>query len=307
MPKLPEKRKKYSLVFATIVAFCSVCTAGVSTFAWFQANAQVSIRATNSSTTITVAQPDTFDLGAATLYAYTENGSYGYTGSASGDISDDENLVNFRKLTTSGDKTAYLSVSGLLPGHKMSFGIKIASDDGSSISDGSLSITGYTTTNNNDRKVLSSVTDGSTGTLDTYADSSQKIIRIEDVVKFYGVVNATGAFALGSASTLGDYDKTYTSGSGYQSKSYSRVDYEIATGSELSSSTIYLFYTIEFSNADTTWYQEYTKTDNNYNKCYSVIANDSASARYFHQEGTGNSSCYEGLSFTIDDLYVEAL
>ena len=72
---MQKRYQKYPLVFATIVSFLSVCTAGVSTFAWFQAQANVNVRATESSTTITVSNPDS-DF-AMRIYRYApSNESY---------------------------------------------------------------------------------------------------------------------------------------------------------------------------------------------------------------------------------------
>ena len=68
---MQKRAQKYPLVFATIVSFLSVCTAGVSTFAWFQAQANVNVRASESSTTITVSNPDS-DF-AMRIYRYAPN------------------------------------------------------------------------------------------------------------------------------------------------------------------------------------------------------------------------------------------
>ena len=76
--------KRYPLVFATIVAFLTVCTAGVSTFAWFQAQAAVNIETASDDATITVAAPE-----GAKFYYFTGNGVPGgdYTGYSRGDSS----------------------------------------------------------------------------------------------------------------------------------------------------------------------------------------------------------------------------
>lgn len=77
MLKTILKTRRYSLVFSTVVAFLMVCTAGVSTFAWFQANAAASVTTTSEEATITVARPED-----ATFYYFTGNGTPGssYTG-----------------------------------------------------------------------------------------------------------------------------------------------------------------------------------------------------------------------------------
>ena len=187
----------------------------------------------------------------------------------------------------------------------MTFGVVLTAEGGN-VSSASLLLTKYTSTNNNYRKVLSAVSEGSTGTQAKYEDNSDKIIRIEDIVKFQGIVNATGTFAAGSNYTLGNYDKTYTSGTGSQQKTYSNKEITIAEGTSLSSATIYLFYTVEFADADATHYIEYTKTGNNYYQARTVISNTLADDRYFYRSDYGNDTCYEGLSFKINDLKINA-
>lgn len=72
------KPRKYPLVFATIIAFTMVLATAVSTFAWFQAEANVQVQTTSTSATITVQAPD--DL--VKFYYFKGNGTPGgdYTG-----------------------------------------------------------------------------------------------------------------------------------------------------------------------------------------------------------------------------------
>lgn len=76
--KKPSKPKRYSLIFATIIAFASVLSAGVSTFAWFQAEAQVRVQTTSNTANVTVQAPE--DL--VKFYYFKGNGTPGgdYTG-----------------------------------------------------------------------------------------------------------------------------------------------------------------------------------------------------------------------------------
>lgn len=62
------RKQKTKLIFTLSIALLSVLTMGVSTFAWFQAQADVEIRTEESSTTITVSKPDDF-----VFYAYKGN------------------------------------------------------------------------------------------------------------------------------------------------------------------------------------------------------------------------------------------
>ena len=82
MRKKKGNEKLYSvsrkpLIFAAMVSFALVLSTAVSTFAWFQANAQVNIQTTSTSATITVSQPDLVKF-----YYFKGNGTPGsdYTG-----------------------------------------------------------------------------------------------------------------------------------------------------------------------------------------------------------------------------------
>lgn len=71
------KNKRYPLVFATIIAFTAVMSSAVSTFAWFQAEARVTVNATSTNASVSVSAPE-----GAKFYYFTGNGTPGgdYTG-----------------------------------------------------------------------------------------------------------------------------------------------------------------------------------------------------------------------------------
>ena len=60
------RKAKAKLILTLGVALLSVLTMGVSTFAWFQAQASATVDETNSYTSITVNKPE----GTYTYYAY---------------------------------------------------------------------------------------------------------------------------------------------------------------------------------------------------------------------------------------------
>lgn len=312
---MQSKKKSRAVLITSIgISVFASLSMGVSTFAWFNGIANINTAVTPTTTTITASGPDSYDLGVPEVYVYTRNSTNGYitdtTSPATGSIANDASLVNFEKLDLDDPAdVAKLNVGGLLPGHRMTFGLKVSSEDHTSlIKAATLKLVDYTTRNNNYRKVLSSVTEGSTGTQATYPNGQDKIIRIEDIVKMYGAVNTTGSFIEPTSGdvSLGNYDKTYTAGTGFREKQYS-CDIEIGKGTTLNSPTVCLFFTLEFSNVGTTWYKEYTKTGNNYNSCYEIISSTYEGNRFFHQDGSyGSSSCYEGLRFTIGELSISA-
>ena len=65
---MKSKSRKLSLIGTIFVSMLSVCSAGVSTFAWFQAQANVNITTSSTSTSITVSKPDEF-----VFYGYRGN------------------------------------------------------------------------------------------------------------------------------------------------------------------------------------------------------------------------------------------
>ena len=72
-----SKKRKLSFVYTIFLSSLLITTAGVSTFAWFQATASASVDTTSSSADITVSAPQT-----ATFYYFNGNGVPGtsYTG-----------------------------------------------------------------------------------------------------------------------------------------------------------------------------------------------------------------------------------
>ena len=62
------RKAKLGLIASVTVGLLAVCTAGVSTYAWFQATANATVTATSNNTTITVTKPDEF-----VFYGYRGN------------------------------------------------------------------------------------------------------------------------------------------------------------------------------------------------------------------------------------------
>ena len=79
MKEILVRKRKTTLLFTTAVALLAVLSLGVSTYAWFQANADVQIATESESAEITVSAPD--DM--VTFYYFKGNGIPGsadYTG-----------------------------------------------------------------------------------------------------------------------------------------------------------------------------------------------------------------------------------
>ena len=96
------------MVLTVSVALLAVISVGVSTFAWFQANANVNIETTSDSTTITVSKPDDYFF-----YAYNGNrASHTPTGTFSSD---------FTAIATSSDLSRETNLTGIHPGQSFTY------------------------------------------------------------------------------------------------------------------------------------------------------------------------------------------
>ena len=105
------KKARASLIASVAIGLLAISTAGVSTYAWFQANASATINATSASTTITVSKPDDY-----TFYAYKGNKLDSWD--SSGTFNND-----FVALTTSSLVNTYTSFEGIYPGKNMIFAL----------------------------------------------------------------------------------------------------------------------------------------------------------------------------------------
>lgn len=315
-----KKNRNYSLVFATLVAFASVCSAGVSTFAWFQANVQASVRASSDGTTILVSAPDGFTLASPEVFAYKGNGANGYTGPVI-DLDENETITiesDFESILNGeyGDETLEqeaarlnkFNISSLWPGYKMTFALKIdRSSGGGSFSSGSLILNDYYPGLDTNRKILNSNADGLV---------SDHYIAMAQAIKLSGSVTNSSTYASESAMVIRDNNNGdgITLNAGYfyregekttnekvESESYTFVSGDV----DGSPTTIYFFYTVEFSDEDVSYdgnpikYTEYKKQVVDETTTYSPeydTPSSWANTRYFKPDSSGNSSCYEGLS-----------
>ena len=105
------RKGKIQLFGMTAIAILSVCTLGVTTYAWFQAEADVSIYADPSETTINVQAPEDIKF-----YYFKGNGSPGtaeYTGYSKSDATygNKTNLVNTSDGTFKTSAINYTSIA----------------------------------------------------------------------------------------------------------------------------------------------------------------------------------------------------
>ena len=313
-----RKKTKYSMVFATMVAMLSVCTAGVSTFAWFQASSEVRVSAASSSTTITVADPnETIPVG---LYVYSANNGGSEEGGESSKRTINPaprpsnaaiawNTTNFPELvqTKTDTHTYYTSASSFVPGQTINFAIEINIPSGTP-KPRTLSLTGFTPkdkTTTYSRKLWKSNSD------------KGKELVLAEAINVYATAfdysdaslsTKIGQFLSGSAVT-GDthaQDDKFT----YSVDSSNPASYALAETPD-SNNHVLIFYTIEFDDST----QHYQRVDSSGNPLYVSPSSATPPATGFSEvtywkkhDGssviTTSSEVFQGLSFNITSLLI---
>ena len=252
--------------------------------------------------------------GTSPNYTYTKttvanesafnNGSFyiscGYTGS----IANGTTLAG--NFTLVGNENTYLlSASGLAPGHKMTFCLKVEKVGTKNISGVTLSLMGLTQTNIATRYIINKLGDPSGAKTTRDAAKTGNVINIGEALSFSGSVATTAAYATETDSLF-----SYTYGTDYTYGTY--AGHDIVTNNSINSTTIYVFYTIGFSNASTTYYKEYGFTvtsgsEGYFSPLYDVPTGSPEPARYFYKTDGDSSSCYEGLTFNVTNLDVTVI
>ena len=277
--------RKLSLVTTIAGSLLLVFTASVATYAWYTANASATVNTSSTSATISTTAPESIELGAATFYKYNGNGDYGYTGtiSSSATIASNFTSVSAASITTTP-----------VPGRKMTFAVQVGSSNSKNISNVDLQIISYSTVDKANRKVVNAA-----GTAIEQISSTDKYVRIEEAINIYAHVNSTGTYGTEGATDAFAFD--YANPYNKSTTNLSLVPTLQRTVTP--ALTVYAFFTIEFSNSNTTYYKEYKKISNtSYTDTLYTTPTSDAADRFFHKETTGNSSCYEGMRFTLTSI-----
>lgn len=290
------KKQKTKLIITLSVALLSVLSMGVSTFAWFQANANVDIRAVSDSTTITVSKPDDYSF-----YAYNGNGSDSYSPPVSRTFASE-----FTQISSGSPLT---SLTGMGPGQRMLFAVKFT--DVTSMTFAVKTITSNNSTNEGitKRKVAES--------------SPEVLINIGWAINIYTIdsYDADGAgyvdflttpgtdkFQVSAASDANGWDVNRAS-----KAAQSKIDYGVSPkniftkGDATARSTYYVFYMVEFEDNTSNYYKEVSA--DNAEASTLDFPTPNASARWFvkddnSEDSDGNSNCYAGLTFAINEIVV---
>lgn len=268
-----QTKVKLSLISTIGVSLLAVSSAAVSTFAWFQAQAQVNVSASSADPVeITVAAPEDCKLNTPVLYKSVHNGTKGYTGTLT-----DTTVTNVEHFTVCESFSDLNSVSNLWPGYKMSFAIYCTAV---SKTKGTLTLSSFNAGADENR--LDKDYDN-----DTYLT---KYIDFARALNFYTGYSTSATFSVGST------DKFAYSSSNVITSAELVGSTEI--GATAASTAMYFFITIKFDDSDTTYYKEYKEAE-----CTNEVETTPTSGtRYFKKHTSGNSNCYENLTFSMTTL-----
>lgn len=301
------RKAKASLIATIAIGLLAISTAGVSTYAWFQASSQVQIQASSSSTTITVNKPDDF-----TFYAYKGNklstwpnkGTFGY---------------DFVSVTSS-TLAEYTSFTSFVPGQNFVYCVKaqqasslqiyikkIISNNATkqglpherltwssnSINVGwAIDIFEYDEVTNHD--VLPS-----TNYL-TLVSTLERNSNYPDRFDFSETNNRTVLEASGTGSSP-EKVITLSSDIGIYDNSVSTLNYGKTTSALNNTKDVYAFFSVVYSDSSDTYYQEVKSGSDS----TPVVVSPTDRDRYFQKDDeNGNSNCYAGLRFALNQITV---
>ncbi len=310
------------MVLTVSVALLAVVSIGVSTFAWFQANADVNIQATSDSTTITVSKPEDF-----VFYAYKGNkNDHTLVNSNEKDLDDD-----FFTIATSSDLERETIFDGtFVPGSKMVFALQFSNHTSGT----QLSLEATDLLSQNVKKALS---DNTKSRLDKAND---KEINIGWAISIYSTIvasatkpKATAYYSFVNAPSGTDMITLAPNNSGGANPDYQYIGKSNGTGVSLGSTYGNDNYCKAASNIDI--YRNNTSTVTAGFIFYAIVFNDAVADRYAETETSAigdttpivipstentryfipnsgvspstnmleyNSNCYSGLKFHISAM-----
>lgn len=318
------RKTKLNLIAALAVGLLAVSTAGVSTYAWFQAQSQVQIDTTESYTNITVNKPESdFEY-----YAYRGNrtpshkcGETDVDGDKSYTFSDD-----FISLTSSNVASeTNLESLGFYPGKSFTFALKISSLTAST------STIAFATS-----KVISNNATKQSLSHERYVKNTTKKVNVGWAINLHAyLVNASTASPSGVSgyttfvssnpedasylssypdkfrfddSSTGTYAYTLLDNPGDSNKIFS-LSLPLVNTTTAAASSAYIFYRVVFSKVDSSLYKEVN--DAGAYQIEPVTTADRLFVRYSDGDSENKSkytsNCYAGLSFALSELAITIL
>ena len=267
------RKSKTKLIFTLAVALLSVLTMGVSTYAWFQAQAAVNIETSSDDCEITVTKPDDVT---GSYFVYRGNTSYGYQTKGAITAFDEHN----------GDTLP--AITNFKPGYKASYMIKVKGKTSFT-----LTLSSFTPGTSANRKLLKA--DGT--------DSGKFIAAA------YGINIYSKAYTEQSDSTYLTWVESTAEYSDANSVIYDKFKYDgVITSAPINneataadtSTWSYIYFTVAFDQHQASLYDEYTGISGS----IQGYDGDDGSTRYFKQSNTGNSNCFMGLAFGMTSISI---
>ena len=277
-------KARASLITSVIIGLLAITTAGVSTYAWFQANSSATVTAESTSTTITAAKPDDY-----AFYAYKGNkASYTYTGTFATD---------FEAITSLNieEKTSF---TNFYPNKAMTFAVVMTGCTvGNTISLNLTKVTSNTINKQNvskHRLVRNGAKEINIGwAIDIYTKCvASPNSSYNDLVNEPDTLSAGDKFLCSSGN-----DTTYLAASSTAANVITLSSAISLYNANATATSMYLFYTVYFTNSSSTWYKEVNSTGT------ALLVESTENTRYFDADTTnGNSNCFAGLTFALNEL-----
>ena len=280
-------RQKAGFIATVALSLLTVASASVATYAWFQATADVTIRAESASTTITVNKPEDY-----TFFGYNGNvGAHTPNGTFSND---------FTALTTAALVNEYTSFDTMSPGD-----IKVFAVGAKAASSISLVLNSFVSNNATKQNILD--TAGNLQKRFVYGQSYEVNVgyAMDIFVSTYTPANnaaPTGYISfLTSTSGTDKFNysietaahRTLLDSGSYAAPTISQDIPFYNNGSLTSTNDIYIMWSVVFSDANTVHYKEVNSAGQDIKE--KPLTGD----RHFAQSDTGSSNCFGGLDFAL--------
>ena len=281
-----KTKTRLSLIASLGISLVAVAAASISTYAWFQATASATVTTQSSSTTITVAKPDTYSF-----WAYKGNGNDSYTPQSTESFATD-----FQEITSGSSLS---SVNGLGPGQRMMFAVKVENKKNAV-----LDIKAFTS--NDSSKEGFTVKRKISGT----SGGSEKLVNIGWAINIYASYSSDGSGYKTMLTTTSNDKFNYSESSGYSTLAAAGDANHVITSTinlitisdDVTYPYIYLFYVVEFSDHNSTYYNEVKDNTGSSSQVVDATPLTNTTERYFYKNTSGNSNCYGGLTFALNTL-----
>ncbi|MGM9808518.1 MAG: hypothetical protein ACI31I_02195 [Bacilli bacterium] len=291
-----NKFKLKQVLLSAFVLLISFGAAATATFAWFTVNRNANIGGNNISISEAVSSYTLkYYKGNYTKEEGTNNLKYtGYQSYSSIEVCD-----YYTEFKVPDENESWNNLSDIFPDTRYSFSCEIELKASSNISRAGLAITKYTSTNTTSDGLAMYKVDPDTKLplKDTFGKNVG--IYLSEAINVY----STCAIIDSDPSVMNSYALNFLHGKEIDNSSYlidafnetgsggdefDGVDLATINSSSLAGQKIVVFFTIEFSNSNDTYYSFYQRDVNDF--------------YYYKDTVNGSSNCYQKLSFKLETL-----